>query len=155
MLVISSNDRIVGSIVMADIKRAEPKDAAGLADLYAKVLDKTGFKACAAPEKRNELIAWIESICRDGKLIFVSDDQGPICLGHYDHEKGEVVAIVTRDDMERQGYGAAILGEFASDYPTLKLRPVTREGRALAQKCGFSSSKEDVSVWHRAPEGHE
>jgi len=73
-------------------------------------------------------------------------------LGHYDHEKGEVV---TRDGMERQGYGAAILEEFASAYPTLKLRPVTRGGRALAGKCGFSASKDDPSVWDRAPQGHK
>ncbi len=140
---------------MADIKTAELKDAASLADLYAKVLEKTGFKAYAAPENRTRLIAWLESLCRDGKIIFVSDDRGPISLGHYDHEKSEVVAIVTRDDMERQGYGAAILEEFVSAHPTLKLRPVTRGGRALAQKCGFSASKDDVSVWDRAPEGNE
>jgi len=137
---------------MVEIKRAAPKDAACLADLYAKVLRSTGFNACASPEKRSELIAWLESLCRDSQLLFVGDDQGPISLGHYDHEKGEVVAIVTRDGMERRGYGAAILEEFASAYPTLKLRPVTRGGRALAEKCGFSVSKDDASVWARAPQ---
>jgi hypothetical protein len=146
---------LVESLVMADIKRAEPKDAPCLADLYSKVLEKTGFKAWTAPERRAELIAWLESLCRDGKLLFVSDDQGPISLGHYDREKGEVVAIVTRDGMERQGYGAAILEEFASAHPTLRLRPFTRGGRALAEKCGFSASKDDASVWGRAPQCHK
>jgi hypothetical protein len=143
------------SVVMTGIKRAEPKDAACLADLYAKVLEKTGFAACAAPEKRSELIALLESLCRDGKLLFISDDRGPISLGHYDHDKGEVVAIVTRDGMERQGYGAMILEKFASAFPDLKLRPVTKGGEALAKKCGFSASRDDASLWNRALQGRK
>jgi hypothetical protein len=134
---------------MGEILVAMPEDAPRLADLYAKAFDHTGFKAFAAPDKRDELITWLEGLCKEGKLWFIEDDQGPVALGHYDLEKGEVITISTRDDMERKGYAMVMLQALVDKYPMLKVCPVTRGGKALAKKCGFSPSQCDESVWIR------
>ncbi len=134
---------------MAEVVRATVADASRLADLYAKAFEKTGFKKFAAPERRSELIIWLEGLCSDGKLWFISDDEGPVTIGHYEPEKGEVITIATRDGLERQGYATALLQALTKAHPSLSLRPVTRGGEALARKCGFAPSKEDQSVWKR------
>lgn len=135
---------------MGKVIKAGAADASRLADLYAKGFEKTGFKKYAAPERRGELVTWIETLCKDGKLWFISDDQGPITLGHYEPEKDEVITIVTRDGMERQGHATTLLQQLTSAHPALKVRPVTRGGKALAARCGFSPSKDDESLWVRS-----
>lgn len=126
---------------------ATAADAQALAELYAKALKKTGFKEIADPEKRDELVASIENLCSAKELWFFADGQGPITFGHYDSEKDEVITISTRDNMERHGYATKMLRALIAIFQTLKVRPVTRGGEAVAKKCGFRPSKDDASVW--------
>lgn len=132
---------------MGDVVKAKAEDAPGLGELYAKAFDKTGFKEFASLEKRDQLIEWLRPLCEAGKLWFIRDDKGPVCIGHYEPEKGEVITIATRDGAERNGYGEKMLRALMSEYPGLKVRPVTRGGKALAEKCGFAPDKNDQSVW--------
>ena len=134
---------------MAEMVKAKAEDAESLAKLYAKAFEKTGFKKLAAPEKRDELIAWLCPLCEEGKLWFIADEIEPVVLCHYDAEKDEIITIATRDGMEGRGYGERMLKGLLGMFPTLKVRPVTRGGKALATKCGFEPSEEDESLWVR------
>jgi hypothetical protein len=138
---------------MSDVMKAKGEDAPLLADLYAKAFSKTGFKKFSAPDKRGELIEWLKELADAGKLWFMRDNEGPVTLGHYEPEKGEVITIVTRDGAERLGNGEKMLGALLSMYPDLKVRPVTRSGEALAAKCGFAPDATDESVWVRPKSG--
>jgi hypothetical protein len=109
---------------------------ASLADLYAKLLRSTGFASCASAGNREELVKQVEQLCRENKLWVISDSLGPVTLGHYDPETKKIIGIVTRDDKERQGYGARMLNSLAHAEPFAKIHPVTKSGRALASKCG-------------------
>jgi hypothetical protein len=134
---------------MSDVVKAKGEDAPLLADLYAKAFSNTGFKEFAAPERRGELIAWLRNLADAGKLWFMRDEQGAVTLGHYEPEKGEVITIATRDGAERHGNGEKMLRALMGMYPDLKVRPVTRGGKALATKCGFAPDATDESVWVR------
>ncbi|WP_299913061.1 hypothetical protein [uncultured Paracoccus sp.] len=134
---------------MEEIAQARTEDATSLADLYAKAFESTGFKEFALPEKRGELIVWLEGLCGAGKLWFSRDDAGVVSLGHYEPDKDEVVTIATRDGMEGNGHATTMLRKLASIYPTSKVRPVTRGGKAVAERCGFSPSPNDESLWVR------
>jgi len=57
--------------------------------------------------------------------------------------------LVTRDDMERNGYAKRMLQALVVQHPSLKIRPVTRGGKALAEKSGFVPSDDDKSLWVR------
>ena len=72
---------------MSDVLRAKGEDAPLLADLYAKAFSNTGFNGFAAPETRDELIAWIKNLADAGKLWFIRDEQGAVTLGHYEPGK--------------------------------------------------------------------
>ncbi len=126
---------------------ARTQDAPQLADLYAKQFRATGFKRCAAPENREELLEWIEHLCRDNKFWIIRDNLGPVTLGHYEPCFLEIKTIVTRDGMEGQGYGTRMLRALATAEPLAKVRPVTKSGEALARKCGFTPSDQDKSLW--------
>lgn len=125
---------------------------ASLADLYAKLLTSTGFASCASAENREGLVNQIEQLCRENKLWVISDRLGPVTLGHYDPETKTIIGIVTRDDKERQGYGARMLNNLAHAEPLAKIHPVTKSGRALASKCGFTPMEADQPTWMRCNE---
>lgn len=137
---------------MEEIVQARIEDAASLADLYAKAFESTGFKEFALPEKRGQLIVWLEGLCGEGKLWFSRDDAGAVALGHYEPGKDEVVTIATRDGMEGNGYATAMLRKLVCIYPTSKVRPVTKGGKAIATKCGFSPNPGNESLWMRIVE---
>jgi GNAT superfamily N-acetyltransferase len=136
-----------------ELTHAKPQDASALVDLYAKAFDHTGFKQFTRPEKRGELVALVEVLCRDGKLWFVADDSGPAAFGHYEPNKDEVITIATRDDAEGKGFAKAVLQSFSTMNARLKLRPVTKGGKSLARSCGFAPTREDGSLWVRLSHG--
>jgi len=51
--------------------------------------------------------------------------------------------------MERNGYAKRMLQALVVQHPSLKIRPVTRGGKALAEKSGFVPSDDDKSLWVR------
>jgi hypothetical protein len=132
---------------MEEIIKATAENAQQLAGLYRKAFEEIGFREFTTPEKRGELITWLQELGEAGKLWFITDDQGPVTFAHYEADKDEVITIATRDDMERKGYAKRILRALVVKYPTLKLRPVTSGGKAIAAKCGFVPSQEDKSRW--------
>jgi N-acetylglutamate synthase-like GNAT family acetyltransferase len=140
------------SIEMIDnsIWPATVKDVPQLADLYAKQFLATGFCRFAASQNREELFSWVEQLCRENKLWIIRDSLGPVTLGHYEPGSSEIITIVTRDGMEGQGYGARMLCALATADPLVKVHPVTRSGKALAKKCGFSPKEEDETKWIRS-----
>lgn len=97
------------------------------------------------------LLRWVKEHCEAGKIWIIRDEKGPLTFAHYEPEKGEIVTIATRDGMERKGFGANMLEALCAKFPDLKLQPVTRGGKALAAKLGFSPSEEDETVWSQAP----
>lgn len=134
---------------MHEVERATSKDASRLADLYGKAFRKTGFAQFATEEAREELVSWINEHCEAGRLWFANDDNGPVALAHYDADKVELVTIVTRDGSERKGHAERLFRFLLAKYPSLKVRPVTKGGEALAKKLGFAPSKDDASLWTR------
>lgn len=134
---------------VGEIELAKAEDAEDLAALYAKVFLKTGFKDIASEEKRNELVVWLRDHCAAGRIWFIRDEEGPLTLAHYDADKNEVITIATRDGMERKGSGARMFKALCAKFPTLRVQPVTRGGKALAKKFGFSASEKDECVWSR------
>lgn len=135
---------IDNSIVPATIEAAP-----SLAELFAKLLTSTGFARSAVAENREELVRHVEQLCRENKLWIICDRLGPVTLGHYEPDSKEIIGIVTRDNMERQGYGARMLNALANADPLVKLHPVTKSGKALALTCGFSPMEKDQSTWMR------
>ena len=137
------SDNASGNVV-----QAAPDQAAPLAELYAKAFRATGFTQFTTEDKREELIVWLKKLCEEGKIWFMRDELGPLVLGHYEPEKDEIITIATRDGMEGSGHATKMFQDLLVKFPSLKVRPVTRGGKALAAKCGFSPSEED-SVWVR------
>jgi hypothetical protein len=134
---------------MENVVKATPGEAAELVELYRKAFRKTGFAALCTDEKREKLLAWLKRRCEEGKIWIMRDENGPVTLGHYEPDKDEVISVVTRDDMEGNGYAERMLKALIVQYPSLKVRPVTRGGKALAKKCGFVPSEDDESLWVR------
>ena len=129
---------------------ATAQDAPQLADLYAKQFIATGFNRIAATENREELIKWVEELSRENELWIIRDSLGPVVLGHYKPSSSEIITIVTRDDMEGQGYGSRMLCALATADPSVEVHPVTKSGKALAKKCGFSPKEHDKTTWVRS-----
>jgi GNAT superfamily N-acetyltransferase len=138
---------------MAEIELAKAEDAEELAALYAKAFRETGFADIASEEKREELVVWLRDHCAAGRIWFNRDEAGPLTLAHYDSDKDEVTAIATRDGMERKGAGAQLFEALCAKFPTARVQPVTRGGKALAKKFGFALSEADKSVWSRKTSG--
>jgi hypothetical protein len=134
---------------MWEIEQATAEDASLLAELCAKAFRETGFASVASEEKREELLVWLKQHCGAGKIWFMRDEAGPVTYAYYDPEKGEVVGIATRDGMEHKGNGSKMLEALCVKFPTLKVQPVSRGGKALAKKFGFSPSEDDECVWNR------
>lgn len=126
---------------------ATASDADSVAGLYAKAFRNTGFNEFCAQEKRDQLVGWVRDLCGKEKLWIIADAEGPVTLGHYEPDKGEIITIATRDGMERTGYGTAMLKGLMARYPGLMLRPVTPGGKALARSCGFLPTDGDSSLW--------
>lgn len=129
------------------IRPAKIEELELLAELYSKQLSATGFGSCSEPGKRDALISLVKSLCEEKKLWVISDSIGPITLGHYEPDLAHVVAVVTRDDMERKGYGTRMLRALTILDPLVKVCPVTSSGKALARKCGFFPRDEDDPFW--------
>ncbi len=129
------------------ISRATLEEANLLADLYAKQFRATGHHQLAEPERREDLVKWITQRCADGKLWVIRDSYGPITLCDYEFDQKEVITIVTRDGMERNGYGAKMLSHFAGIEPGIKIKPITNAGRKMASKCGFSKEEASECTW--------
>ncbi|MRU17067.1 hypothetical protein FDP25_16625 [Roseovarius sp. A21] len=134
---------------MQKIMKAKTKDAAHLAQLYAKALRATGFARQASEEGRDELVQWLEQRCSEKEIWVRTDEHGPTALGHFDESKNEVITVVTRDDIEGNGEATAMLRFLAERYPSVRVRPVTKGGKAVASKCGFVPSIDDPSAWVR------
>jgi hypothetical protein len=128
---------------------ATVQDAPQLASLYAKQLKETGFSRLAATENHEELVKWVEELSREQELWIIRDSLGPVVLGHYKSSSSEIITIVTRDGMERQGYGTRMLCALATADPSVQIHPVTKFGKALAKKCGFSPKEQDGTTWVR------
>jgi len=129
---------------------ATAKDEAQLAELYAKQFRSTGFKKFADTDKREELVGWVKQLCIESKIWIISDSVGPIVLGHYEPDSKKIITIVTRDDMERQGYGTRMLCFLATAEPLATVVPVNTPSKALARKCGFSQKDKNEPIWIRS-----
>lgn len=129
---------------------ATVQDAPQLADLYAKQFIATGFSRLAASENREELVKWVEELSRENELWIIRDSLAPIVLGHYKSSSSQIIAIVTRDGMEGQGYGTRMLCALATADPSVEIHPVTQSGKVLAKKCGFSPKEDDETTWVRS-----
>lgn len=129
---------------------ATAKEAAQLAELYAKQFRSTGFTKFADTVKRKELVGWVKQLCIENKIWVIRDSVGPIVLGHYEPDLKEIKTVVTRDDKERQGYGTRMLCFLASAEPLATVIPVTTPFKALARKCGFSPKDMNEPVWIRS-----
>jgi len=138
---------------VAEIELAKAEDAEELAALYAKAFREIGFADIASEEKREELVVWLRDHCSAGRIWFIRDEAGPLTLAHYDSDKDEVTTIATRDGMERNGSGAQLFEALCAKFPTAKVQPVTRGGKALAKKFGFAPSEADKCVWSRKTTG--
>jgi hypothetical protein len=110
----------------------------------------TGGLLSVAPEHREEWINCIEQLCRNKELFIISDSSGPVTFARYEPSSREIIWILTRNGKEKQGYGTSMLCELAKLDPFVKVRPVTRFGKILASKCGFSPMDEDESTWIRS-----
>lgn len=132
---------------MNDPTQAHPEYASQLAELYAKGLARTGFTGYSSLETRAAFVEWLYGLCDQGAIWIIPDENGPVTLAHYDREKDEIVIVVTRDGMERQGYARSILRSLSEKHPSAKVRPVTKGGEAIARSSGFSPSRDDPSIW--------
>jgi hypothetical protein len=126
------------------------KAAHGACCLIKKHFIATGFNRFAATKNREELVKWVEELSREDELWIIRDSLGPIVLGHYKPSSSEIITIITRDGMEGQEYATRMLCALATADPSVEVHPVTKSGKALAKKCGFSPKEDDETTWVRS-----
>jgi hypothetical protein len=80
-----------------------------LLDLFLKILRKSGIVSANEEKNRDHYRNEFRKICATGEVWFLDDASGAITLGHYDPQRDEIVAIGTRDGMERQGHADRFL----------------------------------------------
>lgn len=127
-----------------EIIQAKTNDAARLAQLYAKALRATGFARQASEEERDGLVQRVEECCSKREIWVKADEHGPTVVGHLDESKNEVVTVVTRDDVEGNGEATVMLRYLVERYPSVRVRPVTKGGRAVASRLTLNRARGSV-----------
>lgn len=127
------------------VRKAISSEADALYDLYAKALRSCGMQKCC--EDRVQFVAWLASECEAGKITVIEKEAEIVALMNVDAEKSELITVVVKDGLERQGLAHRLVETAQANADYLKTIPATRGGKGLVTKCGFTSKGRDEMHW--------
>jgi len=105
------------------VRRAEPGDAAGIAEIYAHYVEKTAASFEESPPKRDELAARMDAIAHAGLPFLVAEEEGRVVGYAYLHPYHERSAyrrtaensVYVAPDARGGGIGRALLGRLLEE----------------------------------------